>query len=460
MTTAAPTELERRLIAAAVAGKAIDLDGQAPVRGSLVREILTGQHGTLHWKGLRVRGLTLEGGVDLSYCEWRGRLELKRCRIAGDIDLTYAKAAGAIVLDDSRVRTIIANNLELTGSLQARRAIITRGFRGVGMQVAGALNLTDATVCAREDTPNRMAVSLYRAKIEDLYMTRASCAGGLYANAMSVTRNARISGLVACTRESLDLDVGPDTSNGAAVTLVGAEIGGALYLYSEALDTPPPRLVGTLDLGRVRCATLRVRPDDLRDLDVAMEHLAFERLHGIDALGWLDAIEQARDVGTQPYRHLAKLCEEGGHFETARTVRIALQHRIDRDHPGPRWRQVRRRLLNAAVAYGYRPGRALLWLAAVSVLATALLSAYNDFMVSTSAEEEAERGFGSVAEAATFAIDSLVPFARLGVVSEWTAVPEGLLQHVAVAAFVVLKGLAWAFAALALAATTGLVRRD
>jgi hypothetical protein len=321
------------------------------------------------------------------------------------------------------------------------------------------LNLDSAVLIAPAGKRNRVALGLYRARLDDLYMTRAVLIGGLFANGLSVQRNVRLSGVQARSRDALRLELGPDTKAGFAASLAGADVGGAIYLFSEALATDPPRLDGGLDLSRATCATVRARAADLAGLRLSLDHLRYDRLQGASIPEWLTVLEQADEVGTQPYRHLAAYAESAGQFEEARDVRIALQRRIDREPRAPRSRALRRAIFRISVAYGYRPGRAVLWLSGVCLLAVAVLIAFDDFMV-RAGEGEAQRGFGSPSDASLFALDSLIPFARLGVSDGWSADPEGLAQIVAVSAFVLLKGAAWALAALALAATTGLVRRE
>ncbi|MDQ3740212.1 MAG: hypothetical protein M3320_00240 [Actinomycetota bacterium] len=456
---------ERLVVEAALAGEELADVEDAPdeervIDGGLVREILSGIYGPPHWRGLRVSGITIRGDVDLSYCEWRGRLQLDDCTILGDVDLTYARGSGQIVLDRSTMGSVVAANCELTGSLQIRRATVAGGFSGVGMSVAGVLNLDRSTFRAPADFPNRSAVGLYRAKLDDLYMTRTTLEGGLFANGVTVRRNVRLSGVRAQTRDALDLETGPDTGSGAAISLVGAEVGGAIYLYSEALATDPPDLQGTLNLNRVRCSTLRARPVDFASLHVTVDHLSYERLHGMTPREWLDVLERTENLETQPYRQLAAVCDAVGNFSDARTTRIALQRRLDRDGELRGWHAVQRKLLRWSVAYGYRPGRAVVGLVLVSAIAAAILIAFDDFMVASDSVRGSGRGFESAVDAATFALDSLVPFAQLEVTSRWTTDPDGGMQFAALTLFVLLKGVAWALAALALAATTGLVRNE
>jgi hypothetical protein len=291
-------------------------------------------------------------------------------------------------------------------------------------------------------------------------MTRALLIGGFFGNGMTVQRNVRLSAVLATSRASLGLELGADTKPGYAVSIAGAEIGGALYLFSQSKETDPPRLVGGLNLARVTCVTLQARAADIAGCRIQPDHLVYERLNGLTPREWLAALERQPDVATQPYRHLARMCKANGQFVEARDVRIALQRRIDREAPGAWFNRLRRMSLRYSVAYGYRAGWAVGWLFLVSVLAALVLGLSNDFMVHHPAGGKETRGFDSFGDAAAFTLDSLLPFARLGVTDSWSAHPSTALQDVALGLFVTLKGLAWALAALALAATTGLVRRD
>ena len=236
-------------------------------------------------------------------------------------------------------------------------------------------------------------------------------------------------------------------------------MGGAIYLFSKALATDPPQLHGSLILNRTSCATIRARPVDLAGITATVDHFSFERLEEATPRDWLTFLNR-QDVGSQPYRQLAQVAESAGNFTAAREARIALQQRLDLDESNRGWHRVQRVLLRLTVAYGYRPALALWWLLAVSVVAAAILLQFDEFIVKSDAGPKDPRGFGSANEAVTFALDSLVPFADLGVTGDWTAAPRGGLQIAALVLFVILKGLAWALAALSLAATTGLVRKE
>lgn len=457
------TRAEQMVIAAALSGRGVtgkELDG-AEIRGALIRDLLTNVHGPLHWRGVLLRNVHVVGDIDLSYCTWHGALRLLHCSIDGDLDLRYADAVGAIVLNGSRLGRIDARNCQLHGSLRFIGGFAARGgLRGTGMVLSGVLNLDRTTLVASPDWPNRTAVSLYRARLDDLYMTRSVLVGGFYGNGMTVQRNVRLSGMNARSRRELGLSTGADTQAGYAVSLAGATVGGTIYLFSESLKTDPPLLDGGLDLTRVSCGTLQTRAADIADTRLAVDHLSYDRFRGIEPREWLATLERLPDLAAQPYRRLAQVCDDNGRFTEARDARIALQRRIDREAPGTRFNRLRRSLLRLTVAYGYRAGWAVGWLLLVSLLAVAVLAVSNGFMVHEQSQGPPTRGFDSVADAASFTLDSLLPFARLGVTDAWSADPQNLLEVVTLSVFVTLKGLAWALGALALAATTGLVRRD
>src|ERR1700758_5049387 len=47
--------------------------------GQLLAELVSGNYGSLHFRGLRLKGFYIEGDIDLSFLEWNGQLALRYC---------------------------------------------------------------------------------------------------------------------------------------------------------------------------------------------------------------------------------------------------------------------------------------------------------------------------------------------------------------------------------------------
>lgn len=449
---------EDSVVAAVLAGLAFRSPAgkRHVVPSGIVRELVTGVHGPLGRPAVSLHGCRIVGDVDLSYLEWRGRVDLIDCQIDGDLILSYTRIMGHVGLSGSRVREVLATNLDLVGSLHFRRGLAKRGFSGIGMTIAGSLSLQD-TVLVAPSSGGRAALNMYRSRVADLFLRDAQLIGGLYAPGLIVTRAVRLAGMTALSRLSLGLPTDADTADGAAVNLTAAKIGGGLYLFSEVLGGASPRFGGVLRLSRAHCARFRARPEDLAGTPLRIDGFTFDRIDGMDPEEWLNALE-LNEVGPEPYRHLASLAAAQGRFDLERDTRIALQRRQDEELHRSHLGRLRRWLLRVTVGYGYQPARALAWLAVVVVACMVLLLLCGDFFVARGLN--GHHGFDNVSEATAFTLDNLLPFANLGNNAGWSAQPHGVGQTLALLVFVALKGMAWALVGLGLGATTGLIRRD
>jgi hypothetical protein len=143
----------------------------------------------------------------------------------------------------------------------------------------------------------------------------------------------------------------------------------------------------------------RTWPDQLR-----LEGLRYTALEPAGSartrLRWL-----ARDptgYRPQPYEQLAAHYRQIGHDAEARTVLLAKQRRRRRQvsPPGAVWSG----LQDLTVGYGYRPGRAALWLVALTALGTGVFG-----------HHPPGAGRGGVAfNPLTYTLDLLIPITNLG----------------------------------------------
>jgi hypothetical protein len=159
------------------------------------------------------------------------------------------------------------------------------------------------------------------------------------------------------------------------------------------------------------------------------------------ALPWVGSRE--RPYHPQPYEQLATYYRSLGHDEQARTVQLAKQRHRRRGLrlPARAWGHVQ----DAALGYGYRPGRALLWLAALVTAMSSYFAEYPPHPVSTATPH-----FQPV----IYALDILIPVLGLGQKNAY--VPTGSGQWIAWAG--VLAG--WVLATTIIAAVTRAISRN
>ena len=125
---AALSDLERRLVEAAVAGETLDLRAAAEreLRAGVVRDVLLGEHGPVDARGLQVRGAALLGTLDLDGLQTRVRLRLRDCALPGLV----LRGASLPLLDlgGCTVGGLLADDAAIDGSV-----LLWRGFTCHGL---------------------------------------------------------------------------------------------------------------------------------------------------------------------------------------------------------------------------------------------------------------------------------------------------------------------------------------
>lgn len=428
------------------------------IPGTVLRDLIRGAYGPLKERRIKVNGVTFTGDVDLAYCDWRGELDLTYCVIQGTLELSHARIGGTVKIDKMHVGEVDARYAVIDGAFLFRNARCAWGFYGLATTIHGSLNMRGTEIWAPWNHPNRCAIELFRAQVGDVFLTRSNVHGGIYGNGLDVGRNVRLQGAHVAGRSEMGWETGPDSAK-AAITLVGATIENGLYLSWETPSDKNTslRINGLVTLGRATCRSFHVSYSDLAGLRLAINHFEYARLVKLTAQEWLSAIDSTPNASGQPYIRLAALCAELGRTDLRRGVLVALQRRITSDLPKG-WEQSRRRLWDWSVAYGYAPGRAILWLLLCAVVSVAVLRLGGYFLIHDGVP--ATRGVGRLTEAVTLAADNLLPFAGLGAARHWSANPKNAVECAWMIGFVMLKFLAWSLAGLGLASVTGVARRE
>ena len=307
------TDVERRMSAAAATGHLLDLrskngtdapvqgrrwGAQRTVRAALLRKLLleTAPSGSRPI-AVRVRGARIVGPLNLGGRRLCCPLELYECYLDDPVDLAKAEAPGISLRGSYLRRRLSARGLRVHHTLNLSRGFRCQGpVRLSGAHIGGQLDLT----------------------------------GGRF-----------------------------DNRDGYAISLETSHIEGSAFWR-------PTEVNGQLNLGFARAtiwvddSTGRATPTVLRGFRYDALGPGIAHVKPDDRIAWLD--RDPTGYSPQPFRQLATVYRAEGHDRAARTVLVASQNRRRRggrgwrSWPGRAWGRV----LWATVAYGYRPGQALL----------------------------------------------------------------------------------------------------
>ncbi len=373
---------------------------------------------------VRAGGSVVDGGFLVGLLrDGGGRLDLADARISGDVDLTGVRIEMPVRIRgcvfDGRLRLdhadLVSVNLD---------GCTLDGLEGDGVRIAGDLGVRDARVGGDVWLlPARIGgtVELDRSTVGGtVYLQRAEVGGGVHLRDARVGAGLRLAG--ARIGVNLDLSratVGVDPRTGTAITGGGLVVGGAIFghdLVAEgAIHLVGAQVTGavtfqnTMLYGRddghslllieAQARLLTLRPAaastgviSLRDAKVGrlvddpvnwpagcrieLDGLTYERLsrRSEDTTGW--TVRQrltwmARHVtgsAPGPYDQLAAALSRDGREQEARRVRVVRERRRHRamGWAGALWGAVQ----DAGIGFGYRPGRALLWLLLVVAAGT------------------------------------------------------------------------------------------
>jgi hypothetical protein len=453
---------------------------------------LPGRVSSLKLAGVLISGtLDLAGGSVRPYVEMRGcrferelrlpeahfttvrlvdcavpRLEAARVRTEGDLHLPRCRFPGGIRLTDAHIGTDLMLNQAVVHRDRGGRAIAADGMT-VGqdlqaemLQAHGEVSLRSATVGvslslrgARLANPTgRLALNAPRLSVErTLYLTPA----GVGRQAVSGTTPAQGTRIqrFEC-RGGVRLD---DGRFGDAVDFEQAVF--ALTDEQEVslrrVQTPELRFLGERLLrGRVVLSGARVvnlvdraaawpGPGSLHMGGFAYENLVPQGPFPLEArLEWVAAA--TAEYNPEPYERLAAVLRAAGEDEDAREVLLAKHRRRRETLPlaAKLWGYAQ----DVTVAYGYRPGRAAVWMA--------VLWAAGTWAFAHAQHPPVKPDEHPVWNPAVFALDLLLPVIDLGQAGQWQL--RGGWQWLAV----VMIMLGWVLATTVAAGATRLLRRS
>ncbi|MEU5980522.1 oxidoreductase [Streptomyces sp. NPDC047315] len=395
-----------------------------------------------------------------------GDLHLPRCRVEHGIRLTDAQIGTDLLINqihvrpDRRGRAITADGLSVAQDLQAELIQTYGEFSLRGAKVGVSLSLRGSKLRAAAD---RRALNAPQLSVErTLYLT-----GAWVSAATGESGTTPAYGVI-------------HTSGGRRGTrLQPFECHGGVRLddgrFGDAIDLHRARFLMNageeLSLRRIVSPELRFnaeRPEEGRVVlngakvvtlvdvatswpgpgGLAMGGFVYENLVPIDSfplnrrLAWVESATP--EYSPEPYERLATVLRNSGEDADAREVLLAKQRRRRETLPlaGKAWGHIQ----DLTVAYGYRPGRAALWMA-VLWAAGALVFAGNR-------PAPMKPGEHPEWSAPLYALDLLIPVINLGQDGYWRL--EGAWQWAAAGLVI----LGWILATTVAAGATRLLSRN
>ncbi|CAM5331453.1 MULTISPECIES: oxidoreductase [Streptomyces] len=384
-----------------------------------------------------------------------GDLHLPRCRFQNGVRLTDAHIGTDLLLNqavayrDRSGRSIAADGLTVGQDLQAEMLESHGEFSLRGAQIGVSLSLRGAKLA---NPYARFALNAPQLTVErTLYLTPAGVGNPLLSGT-TPARGTRIQRFES--RGGVRLD---DGRFGDAVDLerAGFAFTDDQELSLRRVQTPELRFLGDkpqrgkVVLSGARIGNLVDRASSWPDAgSLHMGGFTYESLvpQGpfplAQRLDWVAAA--TAEYAPEPYERLAAVLRAAGEDEDAREVLLAKQRRRRETLPlaGKFWGY----LQDWTVAYGYRPGRAAVWMAVLWAAGTLAFTRADHPPVSS--------GGHPVWSPALFTLDLLLPVIDLGQAGQWQL--RGGWQWLAAALILI----GWVLATTVAAGATRLLRRS
>ncbi|MGR6969866.1 oxidoreductase [Streptomyces cynarae] len=386
-----------------------------------------------------------EGDLHLARCRFQGGVRLTDAHIGTDLMLNQA-----VVHRDRRGRSISADGLTVGQDLQADMLESHGELSMRSAKVGVSLSLRGARLT---NPYTRLALNAPQLTVErTLYLTPAGVGNPLQSSGITPARGTRVQRFEC--RGGIRLD---DGRFGDAVDLDRARfvLDDDQELSLRRVQTPELRFLGDrpergkVILSGARIVNLVDRWTSWPGLgDLHMGGFAYENLVPQDAfplarrLEWVAAA--TAEYNPEPYERLAAVLRNSGEDEDAREVLLAKQRRRRETLPlaAKLWGYVQ----DWTVAYGYRPGRAAVWMAVLWAAASIAFSHASHPPVSKDGHPAWNPSL--------FALDLLLPVIDLGQAGQWRL--NGAWQWLSAA--VILLG--WILATTVAAGATRLLRRS
>ncbi|MDH6577992.1 oxidoreductase [Kitasatospora sp. MAP5-34] len=394
------------------------LDGPEPAPGRVASLKLTGAYVT---GPLWLAGATIGHFLDLAHCRFEGRVvfsearagtlrfvscliprfEASRLSTEGDLHLARSVVPHGIKLTDARIGTDLLLNQATVGSDAYGRALAADGltinldFEAERMDSHGEVTLTSTRIGGRlslrgaqlhAPAPDRNCLSLARISVGSTLYLGGSADGGWtdssanYGYGYGEHVPPGTPGVPMRAYGGVRL-VDGRFDNACVITDAEFHLTDDQELSLRRIQTPELRFTcpapkgGRVSLSRAKVGNLVDHPDSWpRNGRVGLTGFTYESLRPVvpfsvqERIAWLDGA--LGEFQPEPYEQLAGVLRRDGRDEDAREVQYTKERRRRATLPLPG--RIWGRLQDATVGYGYRPGRAALWL----LLAWALGAAY------------------------------------------------------------------------------------
>jgi len=307
----------------------------------------------VHPSGLGLAGARIDGKLDLSYATVDKPITLVKCYVPDGIDLSSAR------VEDFEVRR------SRTGSIDGDMSIVHRDL-SFQMGDYGAMSFMRAKI---EGSLDLSGARIVDSGTDTVNLVEANIGGDVIFHE-HFTTNGSVDARLAKIAHDLSFHDSVFAGEGG-LNAERATIGGTLY-WVEVKHTGKT----TLDLENTRAGAVW---DDEASWPAPGNLIVGGFVYGEIAGGPGDAAARLRWLALQPpgyrpqpYRQLAKVLGDTGREEGATDVRIAKEIALRR-HGNLSWLQRAWNLmLEATIGYGYKPLRALWWIAGFVVLGTFL----------------------------------------------------------------------------------------
>ncbi|MEU8571030.1 oxidoreductase [Streptomyces pathocidini] len=402
---------------------------------------------------LEAARLTTEGDLHLPRCTVRAGIRLTDAHIGTDLLLHQLT-----VHQDRKGRSISADGMTVGQDLQAEMMESYGEMSLRGAQIGVSLSLRGSRL---SNPYGRRALNAPQLTVErSLYMTAAGLSSTPIADSLGTTPPYGITPVQGTRIQHFVCEGG--------IRLDDGRIGDAVDFYQarflmepgqevslRRIQTPELRFLGERPrAGRVVLSGAKIVNLVDRSTSwpgpggLAMAGFAYETLipRGpfplARRLEWVAAATP--EYAPEPYEQLAAALRASGEDADARAVLLAKQRRRRETLPaaGKAWGY----LQDWTVAYGYKPGRATLWMG--------VLWALGAFLFDRNPPAELRQGESPHWNAALYALDLLMPVIDLGQDNFWK--PEGRFQWAASALIV----LGWILATSVAAGASRLLRRS
>ena len=392
-------------------------------------------------------GFCATGDVRLTGAWISGSLDCAESRIEGCLSCTSAHVIGSLICANAKFGTekadaLYANHADIRGD-----AILGHGFhaRGevhlLGTRVGGNL------ICdgGRFENADGNAISAYGAHIRGgTFLQR-----GFHATGTVELLGAQIDGMLSCS------DGHFENPGNVAMSLRN------ISAYELRLVGPNLQIVGEISLFGAHISVLADAPEALPEsATVLLDGFVYERISPYSPrdvasrLEWLE--RQPESFQPQPFDQLAAVFRRSGHDQEAKDVLVAKRRKR---------RETLQRLrsrcwdwfLDKSVLYGWQPWRPLVG-GSVVLLAVLGLVIGAQAMGQVTSPSDVMSSYHPLVHV----LDVFLPVVDLGVESRWTIDTSsgGWFAWLVMACLWFLKLVGWGTVTLALAAVTGIVRRQ